>query len=408
MKNGLWGCLGCCLAGGLALGVVQAADRPASAHTYLTGVPDYEWHIGCFGTATGNLMGYWDRHGLPDFYTGPTAGGVAPLNSWSDRGIFSLWATKAGRDGRPADQPGHEDDYHVHYESTAPDPYVTAGRAEHAPDCLGDFIGLNQRNWTDMAEECSGNIDGYVFVYWDQTGARRTNHVPGPEAGLPAVDLPSGLRAWTQFKGSDADVFTQLADFNPTVPPGTGFTYADVMAEIDAGYPLLVFLQPYNEFFRSFPGMEKANPSIHAMLIYGYYLADDGVERVYIKNSWGSSEFDFLREWTSDTWAPSLPEVSLPVRGVISYRPKPRITGIERVGENFAIRWHGPTAELYDAQAGVMRQPHWYQVERSVVAESVGFVPVTDPSPELSASVPVGPESAAFFRVRLVAPPSGG
>ena len=85
MKNGLGGCLGWGLAGGLALGVVQAADRPASAHAYLTGVPDYEWHIGCFGTATGNLMGYWDRHGLPDFYTGPTGGMVATVSLSADR-----------------------------------------------------------------------------------------------------------------------------------------------------------------------------------------------------------------------------------------------------------------------------------------------------------------------------------
>ncbi|MBE7503224.1 MAG: hypothetical protein HS113_23645 [Verrucomicrobiales bacterium] len=63
----------------------------AANHVYLTDVPDYEWHAGCFGTATGNLMGFWDRHGFPDFYTGPTAGGEAPLTSQPpNRGIQAL------------------------------------------------------------------------------------------------------------------------------------------------------------------------------------------------------------------------------------------------------------------------------------------------------------------------------
>src|SRR5438552_18554802 len=80
----------------------------------LTEVPDYLWYAGCFGTASGNLMGYWDRHGFPNFYTGPTAGGVAPLDSrGGNYGIRSMWASKAGEDGRPADQPGHIDDYWI-------------------------------------------------------------------------------------------------------------------------------------------------------------------------------------------------------------------------------------------------------------------------------------------------------
>src|ERR1043165_4967729 len=73
----------------------------ATENVLLTGVPDYTWYAGCFGTASGNLMGYWDRHGFPDFYTGPTGGGVAPMNTiGSNVGIRSLWASKAGMDGR--------------------------------------------------------------------------------------------------------------------------------------------------------------------------------------------------------------------------------------------------------------------------------------------------------------------
>ncbi|HVK57737.1 MAG TPA: hypothetical protein VM735_03075, partial [Candidatus Kapabacteria bacterium] len=36
----------------------------AEENIYLLQVPDYTWHAGCFGTASGNLMAFWDRNGL--------------------------------------------------------------------------------------------------------------------------------------------------------------------------------------------------------------------------------------------------------------------------------------------------------------------------------------------------------
>src|SRR6185369_14897404 len=151
-----------------------------------------------------------------------------------------------------ADQFGHLDDYWIYYndalsmsyESTAPDPYVLAGRPEHTPDCIGDFIGLSQKKFTNMNSECDGNIDAYSFVYWLTNGLARTNF-------SKAVDIQSGLRAWSRFRGYDADVFAQLAEFNPHVPPGTGFTWAQLKTEIDSGYPLLIFLQNYDEMNRN-------------------------------------------------------------------------------------------------------------------------------------------------------------
>lgn len=394
------------LAAGLTLGCLPAGlDLRAANHVYLTDVPDYEWHAGCFGTATGNLMGFWDRHGFPDFYTGPTAGGEAPLTSQPpNREIQALWASRAGRDGRPADQPGHEDDYYVDYESTAPDPHVTAGREAHPPDCLGDFIGLSQKKWENLGGECDGNVDGYCFTYWDPAGARRWNYQPGPEAGLPAVDLASGLRAWTAWRGFEADVFTQLADFNPHVSPGAGFSYADLRAEIDAGYPVLVWLQNYDEYSRPLYEMPRANPNLHGMLIHGYYVDDAGTERVYVRNSWGDSQWDMFREWKRVSWTPTLP-VYLPLRGVIGYHPKPRLTAVERGNEVLVLRWQGPSARLHDVEAGTTRDLHWYVVERRAAVDQGEFVPVTEPAVAREATVPVLAEGAAFYRVRLVPPP---
>ncbi len=395
-------CLVALLAGSLLLTISRAATN-----VFLLEVPDYQWHSGCFGTASGNLMGYWDRNGFPDFYTGPTQGGVAPLDSRGiNQGIFALWVSKAGRDGRSPAQPGHEDDYYVAFDSTRADPYTTAGRPEHAPDCIGDFIGLSQKKWKSMAGECDGNIDGYCFVYWDKTGARRDNFVPGPEAGLPTLDLASGLRNWSAWRGTDADVFTQLADFNPTVQAGSGFTYQDVIAEIEAGYPVLVLLQDYDVFYRSVDQMPRANPNLHGMLIYGYYLDDSGTPRVYIRNSWGDSSFDPLRIWRATTWAPSLGN-GYPVRGVIGFHPKPRITSCRRVGDGVEIEWQGPSARLQDVESGETRSLHWYVVEACEAFEATdkGFRPVTEPATALSAVIRAEAAAAAFYRVRLVTPP---
>ncbi len=322
-------------------GLLMLTPAWSATNVYLTEVPDYDWWRGCFGTAAGNLMGYWDRHGLPNFYTGPTADGLAPLDSnGPNAGIHSMWASKAGLDGRPAGQFGHEDDYWVEYESTAPDPSVAAGRREHSPDCLGDFIGLSQDKWTDLNNECDGNLDGFSFVYWDRSGAKRVNYVPGPQAGLPAVDIQSGLKAWTEYRGYECEVFTQLTDFNPMVPAGKGFTFDHLRAEIDAGYPVLLLLQQFDDLSRALGPRNKANPHIHGMLAYGYYLAESGIQYVRYRTSWASGN-NLLSAWTADEW-----QAALPVRGVIGYHPWPKITTIARTNASVTVRWDGPAARL--------------------------------------------------------------
>ena len=67
----------------------------------ITDMPDYAWYAGCFGTAAGNIMGYWDRHGFPNFYAGPTNGGLAPLNTVSNAPVRS-WMKPYPRSQAPA------------------------------------------------------------------------------------------------------------------------------------------------------------------------------------------------------------------------------------------------------------------------------------------------------------------
>jgi len=385
-----------CCAAGWGLTALQA-----DANVYLTGVPDYRWYGGCYGTATGNLIGYWDRHGFPNFYTGPTAGGMAPLDDYGEhKGIRNLWTSKAGRDGRPADQPGHEDDYYVEFESTADDPYVTAGRAEHPPDCIGDFIGLSQKKWRNMAGECDGNIDGYAFVYWDKTGARRVNYQPDETAGLPALDVQSGLRKWARHCGYYADTFTQLGEFNPEITgPGVGFRFEDVQAEIDAGYPLLVQLQAWNTFHRAMGDMPRANPEVHAILIYGYYVTGNQ-KFVRVRTSWGSGD-NVLLPWTSDSWLVN----PLRVRGVLGFHPRPQIVDFQRHGRQITLRWVGPDSVLYDALTGKHRRVHWYVVERALSLEPGAFEEVSAPTTDREWTGEDCCTGVVFYRIKLVPPP---
>jgi hypothetical protein len=366
-----------------------------AVNVYLADVPDYPWWAGCFGTACGNLMGFWDRHGFPNFYTGPTQGGVAPLDTFGENaGIVSMWASQAGVDGRPWNQYGHYDDYYLDYESLLPDPYLSAGRPEHAPDCIGDFIGLSQWKWVNLDGECDGNIDGYSFVYWDASGERRVNYVPTPAAGSPARDLQSGLRAWTQYRGCDAEVFTQLADFNPHTPSGKGFTFGDLKAEIDAGYPVLLFLQNYDELFRSLAERSHVNPDMHGMLAYGYYETDGGAAYVRYRSSWASGDNCF------GFWGPQGWEANLPLRGVIGYHPLPRITQNSLAGGNLTLQWDGPAAVIIDARRGITRFAQGYVVEMTSTLTVPNFAPVSPTITNRNWTITNAP-SPAYYRVKL-------
>lgn len=390
------------------MGLLLASPLSADVDVEIVGVPDYSWYAGCFGTATGNLFGYWDRSGMSNFYRGPTGAGLAPLNSGgANVGIRSMWASKAGFDGRPANKPGHIDDYWEYYfndgsfsyESTIADAYVRLGRAEHTPDCVGDFIGLSQKKWVNQNGECDGNIDAYSFVYWDASGERRLNYTPTTQTGSPTVDIQSGLRSWAKYCGYEADVFTQMANFNPHTPAGKGFTIQDVKWEIDHGYPLLVFLQSYSVTSRSLSGMPKANPEIHGVLIYGY-SEDEFGPLVRVRTSWASG--DDLRtwqEWSSFPWL-NLPGLS--VRGVIGFHPRPAIVSVVRNPGTLTLNWHGPTSSVKNNLTGAIQPVHQYVVERSDILTPAKFFPITDPSTNLFATVPESPNGRGYYRVKLL------
>jgi hypothetical protein len=382
----------------LVLALLGPAHRArAATNFYIVDVPDYNWFYACMGTAAGNLMGYWDRHGFPDFYTGRVNGGLAPLNTSSrNQAITAMWASEAGVDYRPADKPGHIDDYYTAFADTGPDPYTVAGRPEHEPDCIGDFIGMDQFKWQNLRNECRGNIDGFCFVSWDPNGEERLNYVPDPAAAEPDVDVQTGLRAWARWRGYDADVFTQLADFNPNKLPGKGFNFADMQAEIDAGYPVLLFLQPYDQLAQTIGSAENVNPEIHSMLAYGYYI-NGPAQYVRYRTSWASGD-NSMHLWNVSNW-----EADMPLRGVIGFHPIPRIRRCSLAQGDLTLAWDGPASDVCDATLHTTNRVHGYVVEMSATCSPPDFQPVSTVILTNRYTITNCP-SPAFLRLKLVRP----
>ena len=140
----------------------SALNRPGVASSLP--VPAYNWVFGCSAVAASMIGAYFDRNGLPNIYTGPTNGGVMPM----DNSVWPTWADSVGKtypgnplaasrkgsDGRTSR--GSIDDYWVAENSTAPDPYITGGWTQHTwGDAFGDYMKTSQSAY--------GNADGLTY-----------------------------------------------------------------------------------------------------------------------------------------------------------------------------------------------------------------------------------------------------
>ena len=248
-----------------------------------------------------------------------------------------------------------------------------------------------------MAGECDGNIDAFSFVFWDKTGNKRVNY-SHTNANKYIPDIQSGLKAWAKYRGYEVDTFTQLPSFSPEKTGPGGFTYADMKAEIDAGYPVLLFLQPPGEFSRSLGSMPKANPEIHGIMVWGYYEdASAGLPQgIQIRTSWGSGDTYF----ENFSYGPLGILSSFRIRGVVGFRPKPKIVKFTRDSGNVTLAWDGPSSQVTDVFAGTTTTVHHYQVQMKTSINDLKWTPVGDITTDRTATVPdVG---QAFYRINLV------
>lgn len=217
--------------------------------TMLSDVPTSTWTYGCSATSAGMMFGYYDRIGYSNMYTGSANGGVAPLTDLGQgisspiSGACSIIATQNGFDGRST--AGHVDDYWISTNSAGPDPWESSGTEHTWGDCTADFMGTNQWKWDFVGGDGvkDFNKDGSTALFSYGSATKLFDHVPLASYGLPQTALCHGMRLFAESRGYVVEEnYTQNID---ALYAG-GFSFADYMAEIDAGSPVMIQVEGHS------------------------------------------------------------------------------------------------------------------------------------------------------------------
>ena len=233
---------------GIERTTISTAIKPEiTAGLNVLTVPAFTWSFGCSATSAAMIAGYYDRTTYPDMYTGPTDGGVMPLDnsSWPDwvdsagdiRHQCPLSATHQGLDGRTI--AGHVDDYWIEYGAQGPDPYEGNWTEHVAGDAVGDFMKTNK--WFSSE---GYNTDGSTVFYNYPDGTPLTA-ADMENYGIQQYDGGYGLKLFYESRGYTVDemynqyIYGYLGNIN-------GFTYDQYKAEIDAGRPVLFHVEGHS------------------------------------------------------------------------------------------------------------------------------------------------------------------
>jgi hypothetical protein len=234
---------------------------PSESTYSLANVPAFDWCFGCSATSASMIAGYYDRTTLPNCYTGPTNGGVSPMNNsaWGTVVINSetrsqcpFSATRQGLDGRATR--GHVDDYWIQTNNAGPDPFIVNGWTEHTyGECTGDYMKTNQSDY--------GNVDGGTVFY---------NYLDGSPYNGPGADNDDGMNGFRLFFESrgyyvESHFNQYIYGYNGNT---IGFTFTQYKAEIDAGRPVLIQIAG------------------HTMVGMGY---NDTGTKIYLHDTWDYS-----------------------------------------------------------------------------------------------------------------------
>jgi len=263
----------------------QASIQSLPSRGVLPDFPSYDWVFGCHAVAAAMIAAYYDRDSYTAMYTGPTNGGVMPISdevwpTWTDSEPRTfpnnpLVASHNGVDDRLSR--GTIDNYWVSKGSTADDPYITNGWAEHTwGSAIGDFMKTSQSGYF--------NIDKGTHYYYYSNGTKRTCAAMESEYhsshGMYISDLDGtyGRKEFYEARGYTVnECYNQLAD---TVVSG-GFSLTDFQAEIDARHPVLLRLYDDDSGWG------------HAVVGYGYINST-----IYIRDTWDNDpENTYTMTW---------------------------------------------------------------------------------------------------------------
>ncbi|MGE5123550.1 MAG: hypothetical protein ACM3H7_03475 [Acidobacteriaceae bacterium] len=241
-----------------------ASIMPLVGEGILPNFPSYSWVFGCSAVSGAMIAAYYDRGAYPNMYTGPANGGVMPLSdsswpTWSDGDVPNypnnpLVATHQGVDGRM--ERGTIDDYWVKYQSTANDPYITGGWAQHTwGNAIGDYMK------TSRSAAPYNNEDGGTKFYTYTNNSAKLTCTTMAAQGIAEVDGTYGRKLFYEARGYPVtDCYNQKTDNNQG-----GFTLANFQAEINAGNPVLL------------------NLAGHSIVGYGY-----NGSTIYIRDTWSN------------------------------------------------------------------------------------------------------------------------
>jgi hypothetical protein len=225
---------------------------------------DYQWWYGCSPTSAGMMMGHYDRNGYMAYnYDNLVPGGVAESQTYT--------VSPALANNAIASQ-GHVADFYSGGNGASGDDVVPPW---HSFNSLADFMGTSQDNLSAIPP--FGNPNG-ATNWWFYT-----NGSPLPEsdvfgAGPDYYNISGmyGIGEYIGYAGYDTAVlYNQILPgvahiLWPDKPVNElGYTFAEYMAEIDAGRPVLIHVADL--------------PQGHTMYGYGYI---DGTSTINVYDTW--------------------------------------------------------------------------------------------------------------------------
>jgi hypothetical protein len=234
----------------------------------LNNAPDYDWWHGCSPTSAGMMMGYYDINGYGSlYYNNLVPGGPAELSTYGSGPYIAKDAIASS---------GHISDFYSGGYGASGDDVVPPF---HSFDSLADFMGTSQ----DLTGNQYGPNTNGSTMFWNYMDGSRLYASNIFDLGPDCYNISGMFGMWeyvdyTGYGSGDPDYnfFNQYIKGQGS-DPGLGFTFADYMAEIDAGRVVMIHVE----------GQEEG----HSMFGYGY---DVDTGEIILHDTWNEGEHSML------------------------------------------------------------------------------------------------------------------